>query len=242
VARNAGECRTGSARGDIYVNCPYTTPRSDGTYGCSNTNDICVYNTGAYLNGIAQVGYTKTDMEGKEGRLLTKELIHQRLLDVNQNVRTLPDASWLLFRATALSGAEDAIMVAKMLPFPGADSVSRGTFVPLTVNVNPPVGLGVTNAIVEFGYGENGLPNQFYCTTRKETCVATSATVQPTPFWFASEGTGGTEAGLAGEACASGCSIAIPGLPQRVVYYRVSYRGANGVVLAQTPVQAAALP
>ncbi len=242
VSRNAGECRTGSARGDIYVNCPYAMPRSDGTYGCGASNDLCVYNTGAYLNGIAQIGYGKTDAEGKVGRLLTKGLIRQRLLDVNQNVRTLPDASWLLFRATALSGSDDTIMVGKMPPFPGPDSVSRGAFVPLVVNVNPPAGLGATNAILEFGYLEDGLPNQFYCTTRKETCVAMSATVGPIPFSFAGEGTGGTEAGLAGAACANGCSIAIPGLPQRVVYYRVKYRGANGLVLAQTPVQVASLP
>jgi hypothetical protein len=242
VARNAGECRGGSSRGDIYLNCPYTTPRSDGTYGCGFDNDMCVYNTGAYLNGVTQVGYAKTDVDGKLGRILTKGLIRQRLLDVNQNVRTLPDGSWLLFRATAQSGSEDTIMVGKVPPFPGPDSVSRGTFIPLVVNVKPPAGLGATNAIVEFGYAENGSPNQFYCTTRKETCVAASATVGSIPFLFASEGAGGTEAGLPGQACANGCSIAIPGLAQRMVYYRVSYRGANGVVLAQSPLQVAAMP
>jgi len=242
VARNAGECRAGSSRGDIYLNCPYTTPRNDGTYGCGYTSDMCVYNTGSYLNGIDQIGYRETDVDGKLGRMLTKGLIRQRLNDVNENVRTLPDASWLLFRATALSGAEDTIMVGKLPPYPGPDSISRGTFVPVVVNVKPAAGLGVTNAIVEFGYLENGAPNQFYCTTRKETCVAASAKVGVPPFLFASEGTGGTEAGLTGQACSNGCSIAIPGLPQRVVYYRVTYRGASGQALAATPVQVAAVP
>jgi len=242
VARNAGECRTGSSRGDIYVNCPSATPRTDGTYGCGYNEDMCVYNTGAYLNGIAQVGYWKTDVDGKVGRVLTKGLIRQRLLDVNQNVRVLPDASWLLFRATALSGTEDTIVAGKMPPFPGPDSISRGTFVPLVVSVKPPSRLGASNAIVEFGYAENGLPNQFFCTTRKETCVASTATVGATPFYFSSEGAGGTEAGLAGQPCASGCSISIPALSQRVVYYRVSYRASNGAVLASTPIQAVAMP
>jgi hypothetical protein len=242
VARNAGECRSGASQGDIYVNCPYTTPRADGTYGCSFTNDICLYNTGAYLNAIGQIGYQATDVDGKPGRILTKGLIRERLNDVNQNVRTLPDASWLLFRTIALSGVEDAIMVGKLPPFPGQDSVSRGTFVPVTLNLTPPAGLGVNNAVVEFGYMENGSPAQFHCTTRQETCVAVSAKIGSDPFLFASEGTGGVESGLSGSPCAGGCSVAIPGLPQRVLYYRVRYRDANNRVLAQTGVQLTVTP
>ena len=242
IARNAGECRGGSSRGDVYLNCPYTTPRSDGTYGCSYTNDMCVYNTGAYLNAVSQIGYQASDVDGKLGRLLTKGLLRQRLNDSNQNVRTLPDASWLLFRATALSGALDEIVVGKLPPYPQVDSVSRGTFVPVAVSVTPPARLAVDNAVVEFGYLENGTPQQLYCTSRHDTCVAASATVASVPFQFASEGSGGAESGLKGMACSAGCSIAVPALPQHVLYYRIKYRDANNQVLAQTGLQAVVTP
>lgn len=242
VARKAGECRPGSAQGDIYLNCPYTTPLSGTSYGCFYQNDMCVFNTGAYLDAIAQVGYAATDPAGLLGRALTKGLTRQRALDVNQNVRVLPDASWLLFRTVAVNGAEDAIMVGKLPPYPALDSASRNSFVPVTVNLKPPAKLEATNAIVEFGYVENGDADDFYCTTRQDVCVAASATIGTNPFWFASEGTGGTESGLTGLSCASGCAVSIPGLPQRVLYYRVKYRNATNQVLAQTGILVAVTP
>jgi len=242
IARNAGECRSGSSQGDIYLNCPYTAPVSGSSYGCFSQNDMCVFNTGAYLNGIAQIGYTSTDSAGLLGRTLSKGLIRQRDLDVNQNVRVLPDASWLLFRTIAVNGAEDAIMVGKLPPYPAQDSVARNTFVPVPLSLTPPSGLGVTNVIVEFGYGENGAPNQLDCTTRQDTCVVTSATIGANPFQFASEGSGGVESGLAGLPCASGCSLNIPGLAQRVLYYQVKYRNANNQVVSQTGLQISVTP
>jgi len=224
------------------MNCPYATPLSGTSYGCFYQNDLCVFNTGAYLNAIAQVGYAETDPAGLLARTVTKGLIRQRALDVNQNVRVLPDASWLLFRTVAVNGAEDAIVVGKLPPYPPVDSASRNTFVPVTVNLKPPAKLGATNAIVEFGYLENGDASNFFCTSRRDVCVAASATVGTVPFLFASEGTGGVESGLTGVACASGCTVSIPGLPQRVLYYRVKYRNAGNLVVAQTGVQVAVTP
>jgi len=242
IARNAGECRSGSSQGDIYFNCPYAMPLSGSTYGCGSQNDMCVFNTGAYLNAISQVGYSGTDTTGALGRALTKGLKRQRDLDVNENVRVLPDGSWLLFRAVAVNGVEDTVLAGKLPPYPAQDSVVRNTFLPLALNLTPPAGLGATNAIVEFGYMENGEPNQFYCTTRQDTCVAANATIGTTPFLFASEGTGGAESGLTGASCATGCSISIPEISQRIVYYQVKYRNASNQVLAQSGVQVAVTP
>ena len=242
IARNAGECRSGAVSGDIYVNCPNTTPRWDGSYGCSYTNDMCVYTTGAYLDGVSQIGYQATDVDGKLGRLVTKGLIRQRLNDVNQDVRTLPDGSWLLFRITAMSGSRDEIVVGKLPPYPAQDTISRGSLIPITLKLTPPAGIGATNAIVEFGYLENGLADQFYCTTRQDTCVAVSAKIGSNPFSFASEGTGGMESGLTGSACAEGCSVSVPALAQRVIYYRVKYRDGKNQTLAQTGVQVIITP
>jgi len=98
-------------------------------------------------------------------------------------------------------------------------------------------GQPVDNAVIEFGYAENGPAANLYCTSRQETCAAQSATVDPnTPYVFAQ-----TEA-VTGAPCASGCVVAIPGIPQRLVYYRVKYRDAANNVLAATNVQVTAVP
>ena len=112
----------------------------------------------------------------------------------------------------------------------------------MVLTLNPPSGLGVDNAIVEFGYAENGQPGQFYCTSRRETCLATTESVGDIPFLFPSDGAGDGEAGVTGLSCASGCSLAVPALPQRVLYYKVKYRDSNNVVLAETPVQVSITP
>jgi hypothetical protein len=252
VARKAGECRSGSSKGDVYGNCPFANPRYaySKTYGCNNSfaenglgNDICINNTGAYLNGVAQIGFQNAyDAAGAAGRLLTHGMIRYRLNDVNESVRTTPDGAWLLFEGYYFNGSEYQILSGKMLPYPAVDSINRTTFIPMMVQLNPPSGLGVDNAIVQFGYAENGGASQFYCTSRHEACLVASPAVGSVPFQFPSEGSDGTAGGLTGAPCATGCSVAIPALSQRVVYYQVQYRDNGNRVVAQTRVQTVAAP
>ena len=60
----------------------------------------------------------------------------------------------------------------------------RSTFQPIPVKLTPPAGLAVDNAVVQFGYVENGGPGQFYCTSRQEKCLATTAAPAAVPFLF----------------------------------------------------------
>ena len=149
----------------------------------------------------------------------------------------LPDNSWILYRQESLNYQRLEIWMAKNLPYPPADSVARGTFVPWSVTISPPAGLAVNNAIVEFGYQEYGAPQLINCTTRNDACIATAGTVTAgnQPFYFASENP-------AGAPCASGCTIAIPAISQRILYYQVKYRAANNTVLAAGPPIAVAVP
>ena len=251
IARKAGECRTGSARGEIYANCPYVNPRSrySMTYGCNNVfseaglgNDLCVNNTGAYLDGLVQIGVPDTyDSQGALGRTLTHALTRYRLNNVNENVRTTPDGAWLLFEGLAF-GTEYQILMGKMLPFPPADSRNRSTFMPLTIQLTPPSGADIDNAVIQFGYAENGTPEQFFCTSRRETCFANASTVGAVPFQFPSDGTDGTAVTVSGVSCASGCEIVIPAVPQRAVYYQVQYRDSANQVIRQTAIQVAFAP
>jgi hypothetical protein len=89
----------------------------------------------------------------------------------------------------------------------------------------------VTNAIVEFGYQEfNG-----NCTTRKEACIASTPAIGTVPFYFAGENPPGA-------ACASTCSIVIPAVSRRVLYYTVKYRDAANKIVATAPVEVLATP
>jgi hypothetical protein len=231
-ARNAGECRTGSAQGDLYLNCPWDIPGGN----------AWVSNTGAYLNGMSQIGFQDTyDPVGGNGRLLTHGLFHYRANDVNESGRVTPDGKWLLIEGFNF-GTNYQILSGKLPPYPQPDGINRSTFVPMVLQLQPPASMGVDNAVVQFGYVENGPADQFYCTSRREACMVSAAAVGTVPFQFPSEGTDGTAGTLTGAPCSAGCTVAIPGLSQRMVYYQVLYRDANNQVVAQTRLQVTAVP
>jgi hypothetical protein len=204
--------------------------------------DICVGNMSAYLNSIVQVGFKKNDFNGEFGRTLTKGLSRYKLVDGYWHGKVLSDASWVMFRSMYTSGAWTDILLGKLPPFPPTDSVVRWSFQPIPLKLTPPAGLTVDNAVVEFGYAENGEPGKFYCSSRQERCLATAATIPAVPFVFPSEGTGGLETGVTGVTCASGCTVAIPALSQRMLYYRVKYRDASNRTVATGQIETIAVP
>jgi hypothetical protein len=231
------------------VNCPNEEKRNGGSYGCSwyslNQDvpvDICVGNMSAYLNSIVQVGFKKSDFSGALGRTLTKGLTRYKIIDPYWHGKALSDASWVMFRSMYTNGAWTDILLGKLPPFPPADSVVRSTFQPIPVKLTPPAGLAVDNAVIQFGYMENGGLEQFYCTSRQERCLATSATVAAVPFLFASEGAGGVETGVAGVPCANGCTVAIPAISQRILYYQIKYRDGSNKTVATSQIQTVAVP
>ena len=140
------------------------------------------------------------------------------------------------------SGAWTDILLGKLPPYPPTDSAVRGTFQAIPAKLTAPAGLAVDNAVIQFGYAENGGPGQFYCTSRQEKCLATAATVPTVPFLFASDGGGGVETGVTGVPCANGCVVAIPAISQRVLYYQVKYRDASNRTVATGQIETVAVP
>ena len=114
------------------------------------------------------------------------------------------------------------------------DTATRNTFVPVTVKIG--AFAGAVRAAVDFGYGEYGNPSSFYCTPRAEACTALGATINiAAPFVYAGEGAGGV-------SCRTGCTITIPALAARVLYYRIRYSDAAGNPVVTGPVQVLASP
>jgi hypothetical protein len=234
VANAARECARDASPGDVYVNCPMiSTPAC--TYpgvGASDTDirDICIADNGAYTQTIPQIGYTQAGIAGATGRVLTQGLSRYRWYDIFWNAKSTPDGKWILFRTPWLSGQRHEVLMAKAPPFPEPDNLNRSTFISLAIPVNPPVfpprvRPNIQNVVVEFGYDPD-----FNCTSRREACVKGDGA----DFKYTSEP-------IEGVACASGCTVQIPAISQRVVYYRVKYRDPENQVVVTTSTAAVAV-
>ena len=222
VSLNAGECYSASQAGDIYFNAP-----SVAIAYCNNNwsvlqstdtvaNDICVSAAFSFSQGI-RMQSVKQDPLGLTFRVISNSLGKYDTDSNFWNSRTLPDGSWMF---TSLQATGNVSLI-RVPPLPSATSGATA-YLPQAITV--PTVAGAHDAYIEFGYAENGAPGSFYCTARQEGCVAQTATIQSTPFYFAT-----TEAGsITGLACASGCAIAVPAVPNRLVYYDAILRNSGG--------------
>jgi hypothetical protein len=245
VAAVANECRQGSAPGDVYVNAPHIQYPYCFIAG-QNGNifddyDICIAGSLAIRDAITQTDGSQMDNEGKATRILTK-FKRPRIQSVFDTTYVLPNAQWLIVDSQFPGDASlnKVYFLGKIPPPAPKDSYNRTDFIPISVSL--PAFDGATRAFVRFGYAENGPANSLFCTSRKESCVVgvqTAATpVDPVnPFFFEQ-----TEASTwQPVACSSGCTINLPGIPQRTLYYQFVYQNASGTVYT-SPISATMTP
>jgi hypothetical protein len=225
----AGECRAGSLPGEVYVNAPNVKYLNClGSDGPNPQNlDICIGNLSTYSQAITQIPMG-SDLASNtaSGRVLSHGLSGIRNSFFYWTAKSLPDASWALFTRGLVAppfGDLLTVWMAKLPPFPEPDNVDRSTFLPLVINLTPPPTFQISSAIIKFGYLEQGDPKMFYCTSRREMCVATSPSInQSNPFQYAL-----TES-YSGVPCVRSCQITIPVLPSHVVYYQAVYLDIAG--------------
>jgi hypothetical protein len=237
----AGECRSGASAGDLYVNAPYVGYPYCYYPGIGNqpgdANPICIGDLGADAGYLVQVGIAQPDLLGTLSRRIGTNYSRWNQMAVFWVSYASPGGEVLFSNAPWLDGVRTDNLVSVPAPYPAPDSASRGAFIPIAVQTAPPPGLMVNDVIVEFGYAENGDPGSFYCTSRQESCVAVSGAVNsPAPFFFEQVET------YSGARCTAVCAVAIPALPQHVLYYRWKYRDAFGAVIATSPIHAVATP
>lgn len=218
-----GECLAGSTANDVYVNVPKAAQAPTGFpfgsgYRClgasasvNDLDDICVSIAPSHGNHIAQYPMDSAHHDGfglGSRRIVNPFTAPKELEFSNLNTNALPDGSW-----TAI-----AQFLFKLPSYPGPSAVNRVSWIPVPVKVTsvPP---GTDNVIVEFGYEPN-----LYCSSRREVCVANASTIQSGASVF-SYATTDVYSGL---SCPSGCTITIPALSQRVMWYQIDYRDASG--------------
>lgn len=239
VSKNGGECASGSQTGDIYVNCPAVQQPYCDYDGIAITRpnliDICVGNVGAYTFGLVQMGGTRSDSTGATSRLVSHGFSRYHLQDVFWNQWSMnSDAGnskpvWSAFDVPYPNGQSDTQVYMVKIPPYAPDNLARNDYLQVPVPAMVPSGVsGITNAVVQFGYHEFGLPNQFHCTSRREACIEGSQ--GGSDFGYASDN-------VSGLACTSTCTIKVPGIADRTMYLQVLYRNASNAVLASGPIE-----
>jgi hypothetical protein len=242
-ALRVNECRSGSSVGDFYVNIPYLDTfipgstagsacyfppggEAGGTSDNWSINDLCIYDAGMEAQSYTRYSLNTFDMQGWSeqafGHLFSvgRSSIYSGIHPAT-NLTSSAYKQWYWFTAQFWDGLFTTMLVES--PPISNDSARRTTYQPITVKVTMPS--GADHYGVEFGYAEYGADGAggFECSPNRlnDPCVAITSTVsESTPFYWESEGQTGATSG----------TIAVPALPEHVVYYRPVYYSGTTIV------------
>jgi hypothetical protein len=227
-AYQAGECVAGSSAGEFFVSAPNSTSGKacPGFDQFKEVNAVpCAVSGGIYMSWSVQ---KLLDPYPSLTRRLTMGFTgHGRQIQFGRT-DSMPEGKWVRVPAYWLDGVRSDFLLAKVPAVDPVDTVDRSRF--QMVRVKLPGVSNATHAVVDFGYEEFGRPTDFYCTTRRERCTVPGLA----PFSYASEP-------VSPAACSGGCTIDVPALPQKVLYYRARHLNASGQTVFTWPVQAVAV-
>jgi hypothetical protein len=219
----AGECRARSSVNDVFVNAPYVSygycPYPGIAQQGDDTNAICIGPLGVGTGNLVQFGLTQ-DSTGATQRRLGPAFSRWKQQSVFWNMSITPTGQIGFSQVRWLDGVRSENIITAIPQYRTGDTVDRSTFIPISVTIPAPGDSGV-NAEVEFWYTEDG----GFCTSRQEACVVAGSTIQAVPWYWESET-------FSRASCASGCTITIPALSQRVLYYRVKRYSTGGALIA----------
>jgi hypothetical protein len=223
VVYTAGECRTDSAVNEAYLSLPSSGGSSDANFGYCMTNALsanwpCATALAANAAQIIQSRDDVPDPQALNWRRLGMGFMGPgRQYEFSTAVPD-PTGTWAVFACNWCDGVRNELFMTKLPTLPSSTNMTspQNDFQPLVVKLGPSSELDL--ARVRFGYGENGNPTSFYCTTRQENCSTTTNTSMPfayeseVPVW---------------QTCSTGCSITVPVVPGRVLYYVVDRKSSS---------------
>ena len=240
----ANECRSGSTPGEVYTSVPRADMNGVNANVCIGgwyaTTNPCVFTPFPMHAWGVQVDAFHNPGNDDYWRKLTMGFSGPGRQYQFGNVTATPDGTWAFMQGYWLDGKRNEILGIKLPPFPTADTINHADYIPIQINAGP--GAGVA-ARVKFGYAENGPPSSFFCTSRGEACVTDTMVG---PFAFAQSDS------LTPAPCStdsrqrrfdrSGCTLTIPAISGRVVYYQLERLDAAGHVVAVDNPQIVAAP
>ena len=219
-AYNAGECVSGSAAGNRYVNIPNAVTSGGACIvGALDQNTPCVAVANAEIGNSTQINWAVSDPNGVNWRRLGYAFGGPGQTDNFWNTHGIVDATWAFTEVDWKDGVRKDIVAIQLPPWPSGDTVNRSQFVPVPIQLSGHAGDTVR---IEFGYQEFGAPGILACTSRGEACFTSATATQSNPFLWASETQSYT-------SCGSGCTVNVPALAGRVLYYRIHRKNAAGV-------------
>jgi len=239
-ARNANECVFASTSGQLYL----STSQHDIQSTCNSANYgnaiPCLSSFGPITGQVIQFRNDLPDAIGTSYRKFGFVHSHIGLHYPFSNCRTTPDAQFLFCPGYWMDGVRTDWVAMRIGALPlGNDEpgVNRTNFVP---HPHPVTNQGVpfaSNIRARFGYAENG-GDLLRCTAYAQDCSTEIPSGSPNdPFSFTNEA-------VTRQACVNGasCTITIPSLPNRILYYVVDRLDPNGNVLQTSVMQAVAVP
>lgn len=232
VAWRAGECREGSSVNDTFVNVPRASLSTSCIVNQYAENYPCFNNGYSFGAWATQHDVSRDDPAGVNSRRLTMAFTGPGRQYQFKNLHATPSGRWAFFESGWIDGVRDDMLLVKLPPWPNTQpDGTRNGFVPIQVDLPP--NEQYSKARIRFGYAENGPASSFFCTSRREACVTDSAL---TPFAYEQTET------LTPKSCQGGCSISIPAIPGRVLYYRVERLNDNPADIFAEPMGVRVVP
>lgn len=223
-ALNAGECISGSTAGTTYVSVPAAAGYTQGIVGQHTQNAPVVINASSAIGQVEQVIYHKPDPDGSHQRLLGQLFTGLGRQWQFNEPKYLPTGDWYFGTMVYRDGFTTQVGLFQA-PRYLEDTVNRSGYVPVPIRAGGTSGDSVR---IEFWYqewkGVNG---------RAEHAYTNSNQSASSPFLWAFEGQAYT-------SCGSGCTINLPAISGRLLYY--SLHRKNGATEAAGPVQVIAVP
>ncbi|GAC1700197.1 MAG: hypothetical protein NVS9B4_01160 [Candidatus Acidiferrum sp.] len=225
-AYKANECRTGSAAGDYFVwGKNLWMERGGCVVSTLKNGNPCTLAMWPQSGWITQSNTQLNDPYGTHIRRLTQGLVTPMSWYHYSAPHPTPDHKFMFMRSSYINGVADRPVMYKLPPAAVDDNIDRSRFRMTNISIGPGAGF----RRIRFGYGENGPTTSFFCTSRQEACLTDFAIA---PFAFASD------TGLTPINCLAGCTLSIPGLSGRVLYYQIESSNAVVGPWAASPIQA----
>jgi hypothetical protein len=230
-AYQANQCVSGSSANSLYVNAPFIEP----SYTCWgqawNFSAPCVAPAYGIWGQSMIHNALDPDPTGANFMRLTGLFNPPFLSQGFEAAKFSPDGQWLFYQSWNAGGYRSDIFAARV-PNIATDTVNRTTFVQVPVRV--PAGNSVA---IRFGYDTSfrchGVSDSQgnWISGYNDSCLTVAAPSQAMPFMFSTEGA------VSPVTCTGGCTVNIPSISGRYLYYRVERYSSGGGLTYVGPVQ-----